>query len=280
MDRVVALRDRAGAGQLVERRLGEADRERAHPLRRLLGRERREEPRVDAAGEQHADRHVGDEVRAHRVAQARAAFLDELGLVLAVARRQRPRPRESLELDAAVGPRERVARRQLADVDEDRARRRHAVERQERFERVEVDIPVREGVELRRERQLAADGAVVQRLDPEAVAREHEPPGARVPDGDREHAAQPLPQARPPFLVAVREHLGVAMRAEPVTGAFELVLELAVVVDLAVLDDDDGAVLVRDRLVAAGQVDDREPARRDARRAPSSACPPSRGRDG
>ena len=54
------------------------------------------------------------------------------------------------------------------------------------------------------------------------------------------------------------------MRAEPVTGAFELVLELAVVVDLAVLDDDDGAVLVRDRLVAAGQVDDREPARRDA----------------
>ena len=67
-----------------------------------------------------------------------------------------------------------------------------------------------------------------------------------------------------PFLVPVHEHLGVATRAERVAGALELVHELAVVVDLAVLDDDDRAVLVRDRLVAAGQVDDREPARGDA----------------
>ena len=37
--------------------------------------------------------------------------------------------------------------------------------------------------------------------------------------------------------------------------------QLQVVVDLAVLHDDDRAVLVRDRLVAAGQVDDREPPR-------------------
>ena len=44
-------------------------------------RERGERARVDAAREQHADRHVGDEVRAHRVAQPRAALLDELGLV-------------------------------------------------------------------------------------------------------------------------------------------------------------------------------------------------------
>ena len=45
---------------------------------------------------------------------------------------------------------------------------------------------------------------------------------------------------------------------EGVTGARELVAQLGVVVDLAVLDDDDAAVLVRDRLVAAGEVDDRE----------------------
>ena len=42
-----------------------------------------------------------------------------------------------------------------------------------------------------------------------------------------------------------------------------LALQLLVVVDLAVLDDVDGAVLVRDRLVAALEVDDREPARRE-----------------
>ena len=40
--------------------------------------------------------------------------------------------------------------------------------------------------------------------------------------------------------------------------------QLGVVVELAVLDDVDGAVLVRDRLVAGLEVDDREPARSEA----------------
>ena len=56
------------------------------------------------------------------------------------------------------------------------------------------------------------------------------------------------------------QHFGIAARVEAVAGTLELVHQLAVVVDLAVLYDDDRAVLVRDRLVAAGQVDDREPA--------------------
>jgi hypothetical protein len=43
------------------------------------------------------------------------------------------------------------------------------------------------------------------------------------------------------------------------------VAQLRVVVDLAVLDDVDGAVLVGDRLVPAGEVDDREAARPDPR---------------
>ena len=243
-------RDRPRAVELVERRLLEADRERAHRLRRLLGGERRERARVDAAGEQHADRHVRDQVRAHRVAQARAALLDELRLVLVVARRQRARAREAGERRAAVVPGQRVAREQLADVPEDRERRGHDVEGEERLERVEVDVAVRQRVELGRERELAVDVAVGERLDPEAVAREHEPPLARVPDRDGEHAAQPLPQPRAPLLVAVHEHLGVAAAAEPVPGPLELVHQLAVVVDLAVLDDDDAC---RPRSRSAGR---------------------------
>ena len=89
----------------------------------------------------------------------------------------------------------------------------------------------------------------------------------RVPHRDGEHAAEPLPEPGAPLLVAVHEHLGVAVRAEAVPGALQLLHQLAVVVDLAVLHDDDGAVLVRDRLVAARQVDDREPAGRDPDRA-------------
>ncbi len=124
---------------------------------------------------------------------------------------------------------------------------------------------MRQCVELRGERELAAFVSVVERLDSEAVPRERQARTARIPDRDDcEHAAQALPEARPPFLVPVDKHLGVAACPERMAGALEFVLELAVVVELAVLHDDDGPVLVRDRLVAAGQVDDRKSARSDS----------------
>jgi hypothetical protein len=59
----------------------------------------------------------------------------------------------------------------------------------------------------------------------------------------------------------VREHLGVALRPEAVARGLELAAELAVVVELAVLDDGDAPVLVRQGLVAGLEVDDREPSR-------------------
>jgi hypothetical protein len=60
------------------------------------------------------------------------------------------------------------------------------------------------------------------------------------------------------------EHLGVPVRPERVAGTLEVAAQLLVVVDLAVLDDRARAVLVRDRLVAGLEVDDREPSRREA----------------
>ena len=55
-------------------------------LAALARGERRERRRVDPAREQHADRHVGDEVRAHRVAQALAQLVRQLAPRLARAR--------------------------------------------------------------------------------------------------------------------------------------------------------------------------------------------------
>ena len=266
MRRPVPLGDEPRVGELVERTLLEADRERAQRPARLVGRERGEHARVDAAREEHADGHVADEVRAHGVAQPRAELLDELGLVLASRLDRRRRPREAAQLDAAV-PHEHVTRRQLARAREDRERRRHGVEREEPFERVEVDVTARQRAQLRRELEAVVLDAVVERLDPVAVAREHEPALASVPDRDREHAAQPLRERQAPLLVRVRDHLGVAVRAEAVAGARELVRELRVVVDLAVLHDDDASVLVRDRLVAGVEVDDREAPRGEPDRA-------------
>jgi hypothetical protein len=99
---------------------------------------------------------------------------------------------------------------------------------------------------------------VVEGLDAVAVAREHEPAPPRVPDRDREHPAQPLGEAGPVLLVQVDERLGVAACPQHVPRPLKLAAELRVVVDLAVLDDDAASVLVRDRLVAVLEIEDRE----------------------
>ena len=109
VDGAVPPCDRLRAGELVERRLLEADRERAHRFRRLLSRERGERAGVDAAREEHSDRHVGDQVRAHGVAQARAALLHQFRLVLVVAGRQRTGARKTRERRSARLPGQRVA---------------------------------------------------------------------------------------------------------------------------------------------------------------------------
>ena len=61
------------------------------------------------------------------------------------------------------------------------------------------------------------------------------------------------------------DHLGVAARAQLVAPLEQLLAQLAEVVDLAVEDDGDGAVLVGDRRVAGDQIDDCEVILRDRR---------------
>jgi len=56
----------------------------------------------------------------------------------------------------------------------------------------------------------------------------------------------------------VDDHLGVALRPEDVPERDELRDQRLEVVDLAVEDHDDRAVLVVERLLAGGEVDDRE----------------------
>ena len=61
-----ALGDEPGARQLVELAAGEADREGPDRGRGLLGHRRDDRRGVDAAGEEGADRHFGDEAATNR----------------------------------------------------------------------------------------------------------------------------------------------------------------------------------------------------------------------
>ena len=82
-----------------------------------------------------------------------------------------------------------------------------------------------------------------------------------IPEGDGELAAglgeHPLAQ----ILVEMDPEFGVAAGRESVPAGDELSLQFGVLEDLAILGDPDRAVLVAERLAAAGEVNDRQPSR-------------------
>ena len=123
------------------------------------------------------------------------------------------------------------------------------------------------------ERHPARHTREIERLDAEPVAGEHQPAAARVPQGDGEHAVEVGQEIEPAVLVEMDDDLGVGMiGGEAVAGALELLAQLDVIVDLAVEDDGDRLVLVEDRLLAGGDIDDGEPPRpeRNARPLPEA----------
>ena len=218
-----ALGDDPRQGSLVELALVEADRERAHLPRGLRG-ERGQHARVDPAREEDADGHVGDQVRPNRVAQPLAQLLGQLVLAFGADLARRHGAWSCVALDRDVRalpglPDEHAPGWQLAHVAEDRQRRRHEAEREERLERVLVDLAgeprlAHQRLQLGREGERVSGQPVVQRLDAEAVARQDQALSPRVPDRDREHPAEALGEARPVLLVEVRQDFGVALGAE------------------------------------------------------------------
>src|SRR5205823_1208324 len=80
----------------------------------------------------------------------------------------------------------------------------------------------------------------------------------RVPEREREHAAEAIDRALAPLLVRVNDHLGVGVRAESMAGLLQGGSDLREVIDLAVEDHPDGSIFIGERLIAGGQVDDAE----------------------
>ena len=62
------------------------------------------------------------------------------------------------------------------------------------------------------------DGALgqVQRLDAQPVAAEQHPAAVPLDDREREHAVQAVDESVAPVVVGLQQHLGVAVREEPV----------------------------------------------------------------
>ncbi len=190
----VAAGDQPRPVELVEARLLEADREGLHRAGLLAGGEGDDPGRVDPAGEQHADRDVGDEVCPDRVAQGLAQLVRQLPLWTApgLSSRDGLGARVPRLLDLPVMPGEQGSGRELACLGEDRQRRRDRVESEVGGDGLGIYLAreawlLQHRLQLGGKRQDAPGKPVVERLDPETVAGQEEAVPARVPERDREH---------------------------------------------------------------------------------------------
>ncbi len=251
-------------------RTGEAEVERVEGAAGNSCRHRRHDARVDAAAHERAERHVGDE---HRFDGTRETGVElfEGDRFRKIVLRHVGRPPEFAGGERALLDRQPMAGGELADRAIDAARRGDVLALEVQRERVDVDRVRQPGkqaqrLQLRAERQRAIVPPVVERLDAEMVAREEQLAPATVPQREREHAGQPVEHPRAPGLPAVDQHFAVALRDEDVSGGRELVPQCAEIVDLAVEDDGDRAVGGDERLVAACDVDHRQPAKAESDR--------------
>ena len=201
----------------------------------------------------------------HRLEQVVAQLLDEVF--------RRPLPRREAQLPVAF-------LRQLAVLEHGDAARGRACARPRwrrtrtarspapgrRADRLRVDAALdvavgEQRLQLGGERQPALADVKVERLLAQPIARQHQPPLRRVPDREREHAAQPADERHAVQRGRARSSTSVSERVREATPASRSsAAQLAEVVDLAVEHQHDLPVGAQHRLVRVGrQVDDRQP---------------------
>ena len=257
--------DRLGVAGLVEPEREGAQRRAARPAH---------EPdhggRVESAGEEGPDGHVGHDMGANRVVELVAQRADELGPAAGdgqVARHGGEIP-ERARLKAARAEPGALAGQQAADAPVDRPRGGHGEPREVVGDGDGIDLARGEagrqqGVQLRGEQQPAAVLADVERLDAQRVAGEEEALLRAVPDGEGEHAPQPRQAGLAPAGVGGQQHLRVALRAEHPAARGQLVAQRAEVVDRPVEDEVEAPVVRDHRLVAVGRIENRQPPHAD-----------------
>ena len=263
----VALGHHVGVLRLVEIRVVEADRAGGDRVAALLRHHRHHRARIDAAGQEGAQRHLGFHLRTHRFLQARGEFLGDFGLGTRRVRAERQVPvalRAHLAVAHLQG--DAVAGAELEGVVVDRVRFRHVAVSKIFLDRARIQFARQLGeghdrLQFRAEHEQAVrQQRIEHRLDADMVARQEQGLLAAVPDAEGEHAAQAAHAVRAPGLVSGQHHLGVRLGAERDAERDQLVAQLAVVVDLAVEDDHRVAVAADQRLLAGGDVDHRQAA--------------------
>jgi hypothetical protein len=106
--------------------------------------------------------------------------------------------------------------------------------------------------------ETITSSAVKQRFLPEPVAGDKYLAGIDMQYRKRKHTIEFIEHRRPLVLVKMQENLGIALRSQDVTVIDQAAAQLAVVINLAIEHQRQGAVFVVQRLVPAHYVDDRK----------------------
>ena len=157
-----------------------------------------------------------------------------------------------------------------------RLRRGNGTELEEADERLRIllvghEPAPQERADLGGPDQPLAVPVVVERLDPEAIPRQHESRTSRggIEEGEGEHPAEPGDHLVSPSSIAPQDDLGVALGAKRRRRGGELPAKLDVIVDLAVVRDPEPAAhLPHGHAPARCQVENGQAARAEDRPVP------------
>ena len=116
--------------------------------------------------------------------------------------------------------------------------------------------PANQALRLGGEGEALGGLGVIERLDAERIARQHQPPRRRIVQRDRIHAAQMAREIEPVPAIEMQRQLAIRRGRE--NGVGQRRAQLEVIVDLAIGDERRAARLV-ERLIAGREIDDREP---------------------
>ena len=257
-------RDIGRIRQFAETALLEADRKSFHGhagMARHQGHHRRG---IDAAGQKGAERHIRNHADAHRFVEFFQESGDRVGRQAACHARPAVGRRVIHVLaQHAVFPGGGRTGREFAD----------AVEQGGRTGRIAVSEIIPDGVfvglrahagqgQQRLDFGAESEPAFVlpqeQRLLAERVARHEQAIIARIPDGERKHAAKVPHAILAPLHVGVDDGFGIGSGAETVAQRDQLLAQWLVIVDFAIEDDLHVARLVAQRLVAGSDIDNRQ----------------------
>ena len=114
-------------------------------------------------------------------------------------------------------------------------------------------------LQFRAKDDAIAVGIVVKRLLADAVTRQQQTALVAVPDDNREHASQLREALFSILLIEMDDSFGIRPGCKPVSFGDEFLAKVSIVIDFAIQQDPDGAVLVADWLMTSSDVDDAEP---------------------